>query len=157
MCAKKELLTNYLVRQPLPECAVYHEFSCASCGRRFSLLYDTKYKTNGTWEVVHNINIIDIYKEESYTNDEQFEKCWSDLYSYCNGYFEQFPETLKHLLDDMELPEDVKVVVIFMLKEGAKDWIKGCIPALKYKKPIELAKTKEGLCALKSILHSMPQ
>lgn len=84
------------------------------------------------------------------------EKAWVKYYQMSKRYLETLPESTKNSLDDLGIPEDIKVVIIYRLEDHAKEWLNIGLPLVNGIKPIKLLETKEGIKALKEILLRMP-
>lgn len=138
--------------KPFSNDVLYHVFKCTSCGCRFSLCTEAYDGSGGSWEVLNvstnKSDIVDI---------KVFEEYWMKFFNICKREYDGFPDTLKCSLDDIDLPYDVKVVMLVQMGEHAKRWLQSQIPVLKYKKPVEIVKIDGGILELKSVLISMPR
>jgi hypothetical protein len=130
---------------------LYHVFKCTNCECKFSLCLETYHESGGSWELISKST-----NEHKKFDAKVFEENWLNFFNVCKEEFNNFSDTLKCLLDGVDLPLDVKIVLIAQLGEHAKKWIQNKVPVLKYCKPIELAKTDSGLSEIKAILMSMP-
>jgi hypothetical protein len=88
--------------------------------------------------------------------DEFKEKYWKDYLSYCKKVFNSLPNEMKSLLNNIDLPEDIKIVLIVKLKNNAKNWIYERVPALENKRPFDLLSNDYEIKALKGALLRMP-
>jgi len=84
------------------------------------------------------------------------EENWIDYYLMSKKYFVRLPGSIKSSLEDIVIPEDIKIVIIYRLKEYASDWLNSGLPLISGIKPIELLESEEGTKALKEILLRMP-
>lgn len=134
-----------------PNDVLYHIFRCTTCGRKFSLFIETYRGSGGSWEVLSSASEdeYDIVKCSTEENWIRSFSCYKDIY---NG----LPDNIKHLLDDVEMPTDVRIVIIALFGSEAKEWISKSVPAMKYQKPIDCINTVEGLNLLKATLMSIP-
>ncbi len=135
---------------PFPEDVIYHVFQCTDCNLKFSLCVETYHGSGGTWEVMPDKD------NGSLSETNTIEVNWERFFSLCLKKYNDFKEPLKHILDDIEMPEDIKVVIVVQFEENSKNWVNQCIPILNYQKPINCVKKSEGLILLKSALMSVP-
>jgi hypothetical protein len=84
------------------------------------------------------------------------EKYWEDFAEYHKGAAERLSPHLITQLDDTCIPNDIKMVIISMVRDFASEWVRKGLPLLDDKTPIELVASEEGIKALKAGLMRMP-
>ena len=85
------------------------------------------------------------------------EEYWMSYLSYYTKVYHSLADVGRNDLLDEDVPEDIKIVVVSLFRDHAKEWLNSNLPALGDRKPIDLLKTEEGLEALKGLLLRIPE
>jgi predicted ATPase len=62
----------------------------------------------------------------------------------------------QYVLDDLSIPDDIKVVAVVKLSEQARAWFFRAVPALEYARPIDLVQHVAEANAVREALLRMP-
>ena len=80
---------------------------------------------------------------------------WDNYVHLSKEYYDTSLDEVK-ALDELNIPEDIKVVLVYRLKGYAKDWLLKELPVIDGIKPINLLNSADGTKALKEILLRIP-
>ncbi len=100
--------------------------------------------------VSNNRDIDDILAEE-FDQDR-----WNNIYSYFSDEFKKLDEQLIKKAENINIPNDIKQVLICKLGIGLDEWINSSIPAFAGKRPVDYLKDEEGIKILKAGIMRMP-
>ncbi|MDQ0114023.1 antitoxin Xre/MbcA/ParS toxin-binding domain-containing protein [Paenibacillus harenae] len=81
---------------------------------------------------------------------------WLRFVEFSRIEIQSLPKEILTILDDVDLPEDIKMVVLYRKRADSRTWIYKELKAFNGKKPIELIRSERGLKALKEGLLRMP-
>jgi hypothetical protein len=84
------------------------------------------------------------------------EEHWIKYYHMSKKYMDALPDSIRIILDNMNMEEDIKTVALYRLKGNARKWFNSQLPLLDGIMPLELLSSEEGTKALKEILLRMP-
>ncbi|MEI6100452.1 MAG: MbcA/ParS/Xre antitoxin family protein [Eubacteriales bacterium] len=82
---------------------------------------------------------------------------WDRYFKYSQKLLSMLSDDTKNILDDVNIPHDIKVVVIGRVHNYAKEWLFSSLPILNNYRPIDLLDTEEGTKAVKEVLLRMPE
>lgn len=95
------------------------------------------------------MSLLEIHKR--YNEDN-----WLRFMSWCEKEYLNAPENVRFLLEEIQLPRDIKIALIVRLGKHSEKWLYQDVPILDYKKPINFISTDINRETLKSVLMSMP-
>ena len=82
---------------------------------------------------------------------------WGKFISICNQYSETVADLISNQKFDPKIPEDVKKVACYKLKNQASMWFYQELPLLDGARPIDLLDSNDGLIVVKEILLRIPE
>lgn len=84
------------------------------------------------------------------------ENNWHDCVLFYREYNVRYSDEIKSCLDHLNIPDDIKIALIYKFEKYASEWIYKKVPALEETKPIDLLQTENGIKILKAAIMRIP-
>ena len=84
------------------------------------------------------------------------EEYWANYLNYYKDVYYSLADVGIHDQPDENIPEDIKIVVVSLFRDHAKEWLNSKLPSLDGQKPIDLLSTEDGIESIKRLLLRIP-